>query len=174
MSAGQAATPAAEDAAARVFHVRRPLAWGRFGLGWVLAQSLLTLIPIAPPGWGTPFLLLTGGGFALWSASGLLLALRRTPLLVVSAEGLDLSGRRLPWRAIAGWRVVEEERRIALALADPEAARGALPPVRRVLDATGVLPARGSLGFDGRLLDARLTEVAGAFREYRPDLENPA
>ena len=168
------ASPLGGDAGAGpdryAFHVRRPLAWARFGLGWVLAQSLLTLIPIAPPGWGTPFLVLTGGAFALWAASGLALALRRSPLLVVAADGIEMRGRRLPWEAVAAWRVVEEERRIALALAAPAAE----PLHRRLLDAAGVLPARGSLAFDARLIDARLTDVAGAFRDIRPDLESPA
>jgi len=155
----------------RAFHPRRGLAWGQLLLGWVCAQGLLTLIPIAPPGWGTPFLLVTGGGFALWALSGLRTALSTRPLLEVDYAGFTLEGRRTLWAAVERYRIDREAGEIAIAFRTREAARAALPPHRRALAALGLLPPGASLGLSPRRLDAGLTEIAAAFRDVRPDLE---
>ncbi|MEM9147875.1 MAG: hypothetical protein AAGC57_16960 [Pseudomonadota bacterium] len=142
-----------------LFFVSRGRAWGQVVLGWICAQSLLTLLPIAPPGWGTPFLLVTGGGFALWALSGLRLALTRRAMLEIGPSGVrfGLDAPHMPWAAIERWAVDAEQGRIVLRLADRRPRRWWLR------NAPGTL--------DMRPLDARLTEVAQAFRDERPDLE---
>ncbi len=155
----------------RAFHPRRGLAWGQLILGWICAQGLLTLLPIAPPGWGTPFLLVTGGGFAVWALMGLRTALSTRPSLEIDFQGFTLGGRRTLWSEVEGYRIDREAGEIAIAFRSRAAARAVMPPVRRALVALGLLPPRAGLGLSPRHLDAGLTAIAAAFRDVRPDLE---
>ncbi len=156
----------AVGAVRRVFHARRGLAWGQVLLGWVCAQGLLTLLPIAPPGWGPPFLIATGGGFAVCAALGLVRALSARPMLEVAPEGIRAGGREIPWAAVRSWRAVPQERRLALVIEPRALPEGG--PISGLM-----LRLRGTLAFDARGIDARLTDIVRAFRDIRPDLENP-
>ncbi len=91
---------------------------------------------------------------------GLARALSRRPMLVVDRAGLRAGRRTIPWAEVLSWEVRPTERRIVLSLAHPPGG--------------GMLRGRGSLRFDARLIDARLTDLVRAFRDIRPDLETPA
>ncbi|MGF1446210.1 MAG: hypothetical protein ACFBRM_08400 [Pikeienuella sp.] len=151
---------------AHSFHARRGLAWGQLALGWICAQGLLTLIPIAPPVWGVPFLLVTGGAFAVWALLGLRRALLRRPMLRIDAAGLTQGREHIPWRAVRSWRVVPSERRVAL-----ELIAGAWSPSTGNMQ---LLWGGGSgRSFDARLVEASLSDIVRALRQTRPDLEAP-
>lgn len=140
-----------DSARSTAFHVSRPKAWARLGMGWICAQSLLTLLPIAAWPWGAAFLMLTGGGFVLMALSAVRLLCRRAPLIVIDGRGIGEGAGVLPWERVVAWREDRAGRRLVLTLADGSARR--LSPGAS---------------------DATLTRLVEAVRQARPDLESLA
>ncbi|MEO0622520.1 MAG: hypothetical protein AAFU49_12415 [Pseudomonadota bacterium] len=144
------------------FYAKRIRAWGQMALGWICAQSLLTLLLISPPGWGTAFLLVTGGAFALWTLRALRLVADRRPVVEIGPNGLrpGLDASTIKWDTIEAVSVEPDKSRITLFL---------LP---------GRTPwwwfGRRSAVLDMRGLDGSLTDLEQAVRDERPDLELPA
>ena len=155
---------------ARVFRGSRLMGWLTLGLGWICAQGLLTLIPIAPGPWGVALVGAIGGAFVLLALSGLLSVIGGGADLAIGPEGLAVGEARLGWEAVEGWRLVEDRgRRLEFRLV-PGAAI-ALPRATRL-----AMRARRPqvLAYRPGELRASLTEVAGAVRQMRPDLEETA
>jgi hypothetical protein len=141
--------------------------WATLGFGWICAQSLLTLIPIAPNFWGVSALAVGGGAFVVVALTGVARLVARGPGLVVAAEGLTLGRLSLAWDELRHWRLAERPLRLEFVL-DAAASRRLPAAHRLTLGALRPQVVRIAPGD----LRATLTEVGNAVRQVRPDLED--
>ena len=144
----------------------RNMGWARLILGWISAQSLLTLIPIAP-GYGVAGLSIVGAVFVAVALSGVARLAGGAPGIGLDADGLRLGTVEFDWTEVEGWRLAERGgRRLEIRLA-PEAARR-VPLLLRA----GLLARSGRrLAWKAGDLTATLAETAAALRAVQPDLE---
>ncbi|MGF1500634.1 MAG: hypothetical protein ACFBSD_02370 [Paracoccaceae bacterium] len=161
----------AADPTGHAFGVSRPKAWAEVAIGWICAQGLLTLIPIAPGPWGVGFLLISGGAFALMAIRGARLLLRERPIMIVDTTGLSVADTHIPWDDVADYEIGGAGRSLDLRLRDPARTAARLPARRRLGMAVRRRRGRPPLRLDLYPVDARLSDVRAAFRAVRPDLE---
>ena len=143
----------------------RTMAVARLAFGWIAAQSLLTLIPIAPP-WGVAGLSAAGAVFVAVALSGGARLVGGGLSLAADGEGLRLAGVPLAWEEVRDWRLADGPRRLEIRLAPEAAAR---MPWRVRLATLRAVPAR--VTWRAGDLTATLAEAAAALRAIRPDLE---
>lgn len=144
------------------------MSWARVIFGWIAAQSLLTLMPIAPP-WGDVALGLAGAGFVLVALSGVVRLVFGGVGLVLAREAVEVGGATIPWAEVAGWRLTTASpRRLEIALTD--GAHRRLPAWMRL---ALLAPAPGRLAWRAGELTATLGQTAAALRAARPELERP-
>jgi hypothetical protein len=163
------ATIAAERPARVEIPASVNMSWLRLAFGWISAQSLLTLIPIAP-GWGVAGLTLVGGGFVLVAVSGAVRLLTGGVGLVLTRDGVEIARTRIPWDEVEGWRLTGgSPRRLEIALA-PEGRRRLPPALRLAL----LSPAPRRVAWRAGELTETLSGAAALLRSARPELERGA
>lgn len=148
----------------------RPKAWVILGAGWLLAQSLLTLIPLAPNAWAVAGLSLAGSMFLVPVTKGIWLLTLKGPLLLVTAQGITLTPNRAPimlaWSEIASVELTPMgRRRLKLRLH----AAHALPlsPQRRALMRLNRTTRGAEIVFSPWDIDGSLTDLHEAVRHRR-------
>ena len=161
-----AATIAAERPARVAIPPSVNMSWARLVFGWIAAQSLLTLMPIAPA-WGDAGLLIAGGAFVLVALSGVARLLFGGIGLAPGRGAVEIAGIAIPWAEIEGWQLTTgSPRRLEIVLS-PDARRRLPAWLRLAL----LSPAPRRLAWRAGELTATLGEAAAALRATRPELE---
>lgn len=159
------------EARRAVFRHSRAGAILKLLLGWLCAQGLLTLIPIAPGPLATFFLLVIASPFVLMALSGLRSLIVPGPYLTVSGMGVRFGSRPpIEWEFVRGFRY-SQGRRTSLELWLDEAPAASMPwrlQIRRLL---GIGGGYATLRLSPGVIDGSLAGVAEALRAERPDLE---
>ncbi|MEL6477723.1 MAG: hypothetical protein AAFR17_10385 [Pseudomonadota bacterium] len=148
----------------------RPKAWIILGAGWLLAQSLLTLIPLAPNVWAVAGLALGGSVFLVPVAKGIWLLTLKGPSLVVSKTGIALTPQRGPlhleWADLEALELTPMgRRRLKIRLKDPDTLP--LSASRRAIMRLNRTTRGAEIVFSPWDIDGSLTDLHEAVRHRR-------
>lgn len=149
----------------------RHKAWTILLAGCVLAQSLVTLVTIAPGPWETAGLLAFASIFVVPIAKGAWLLSLKGPILSINSHGVTLTPARqrldIPWAGIERFDLLDgKRRRVTLTLADPGAYDrcGVLYSIsRRINRATR----RADIVFSPWDIDGSLTDLFARVTQHR-------